>query len=402
MPTIPKDRLDKYRVLKRDFAEDKFINLQPIQRGGVLTPEAREAAVEFADGYSVCDWCPPKSARLDKIEKPPIASFMGDLAEFLGLDVARVVTRCREAQFIAFTMLGNPGDYIVLDSLAHYSTYTAVELARMKVKEVPHGEHPEFRLDLDAYAAKIEEVKKETGKLPAAVLLTHVDYLYGNLNDPVAVGKIAKQYGVPFILNAAYTGGTMDLDGKKLGADVITSSGHKSWAAGAPTGILAATGEVGEKLFARSQIVGDWSKRKFGLKEYALLGCTVMGAPLMTLIASFPHVVERVQRWPQEVANIRHLVEQLERIEGTRQIGVRPKDHTLTHMESDGFFRASETHKRKGFFLYDELRKRNIVGIQPGLTKHFKLNTYGLPREKVEAVARAFIEIAEGLKLEVS
>jgi len=402
MPQIPKDRLAKYRVLKRDFNEDKFINLQPIQRGGVLTPEAREAAVEFADGYSVCDWCPPKSARLDKIERPPIASFMEDLAEFLGMDVARVVTRCREAQFIAFATLGSPGDHVVVDSLAHYSTYTAIELARMKVKEVPHGEYPEFKVDLDAYAAKIEEVKKETGKLPAAVLLTHVDYLYGNLNDAVAVGKIAKKYGVPFILNAAYTGGTMDLDGRKLGADVITSSGHKSWAASAPTGILAATGEAGEKLFARSKIVGDWSGRKFGLKEYALLGCTVMGSPLMTLIASFPHVVERVKHWDEELANVRYLVEQLERIEGTRQIGVRPKEHTLTHMESEGFFKASETHKRKGFFLYEELRKRGIVGIQPGLTKHFKFNSYGLPREKVEKVASAFLEIAEEQKLAVS
>ncbi len=402
MPKIPKERLRAYHGLKREFREDKFINLQPIQRGGVLSPEARETIAEFGDGYSTCDWCPPKAARLDMIERPPIASFMQDLAEFLGMDVARVVTRCREAQFIAFTTLGNPGDYVVLDSLAHYSTYTAVELARMKVKEVPHSGHPEFRLNIDAYAEKIEEVKRETGKLPAAVLLTHVDYLYGNLNDAAAVGKITKKYGVPFILNTAYTGGVMDIDGKKLGADIITSSGHKSWAASAPTGILAATGEMGEKVFARSKIVGDWSKRKFGLKEYALLGCTVMGAPLMTLIASFPHVVERVERWPQEVANIRYLVEQLERIEGTRQIGVRPKDHTLTHMESDGFYKASETHKRKGFFLYDELRKRGIVGIQPGLTKHFKLNTYGLSREKVEKVARAFVEIAEEQKLAVS
>ncbi|MGC8816336.1 MAG: O-phospho-L-seryl-tRNA:Cys-tRNA synthase [Candidatus Hadarchaeum sp.] len=402
MPKIPKDRLEIYRELKRDFSEDKFINLHPIQRGGVLSPEARRAIIEFADGYSTCDWCPPKTARLDMIQRPPIAQFMQDLAEFLGMDVARVVTRCREAQFIAFTMLGNPGDYVILDSLAHYSTYTAAELARLRIKEVPHGGYPEFRLKLDAYADKIEEVRRETGKLPAAVLLTHVDYLYGNLNDAAVVGKICKEYGVPFILNAAYSAGVMNVDGKKLGADIITSSGHKSWAASAPTGILAATEEMGEKLFARSRIVGDWSQRKFSFKEYALLGCTVMGAPLMTLIASFPHVVERVERWPQEVENTRYLVEQLERIEGTRQIGVRPKEHTLTHMESDGFYRVSQTHKRKGYFLYEELRRRGIVGIQPGLTRHFKFNTYGLPREKVERVAQAFLEIAEEQKLKAS
>lgn len=395
MPRIPKERLGRYLGLKREFKEERYINLNPIQRGGVLTPEARKALLEFGDGYSTCDWCPPKAARLDAIERPPIAQFMRDLAEFLNMDVARVVTRCREAKFITFTTLGEPGDYVIVDSLAHYSTYIAAELARLKIKEVPHSGPPEFKLDLDAYADKIEEVKRETGKLPAVVLLTHVDYIYGNLNNAATVGEICKKYGVPFLLNAAYTAGVMPIDGKKLGADIIVSSGHKSWAASAPTGILALKEELVDKMLERSKVVGDWSERKFGLKEYALLGCTVMGAPLISLMASFPHVVERVERWPQEVEQARYLVEQLERIEGTRQLGVKPKQHTLIHMESDGFYKASQTHKRRGFFLYDELKRRGIVGIQPGLTKHFKLNTYGLTKAKVEHVAKAFLEIAK-------
>ncbi|MBA7601747.1 hercynylcysteine sulfoxide lyase [subsurface metagenome] len=395
MPRIPKERLGRYLGLKREFKEERYINLNPIQRGGVLTPEARKALLEFGDGYSTCDWCPPKAARLDAIERPPIAQFMRDLAEFLNMDVARVVTRCREAKFITFTTLGEPGDYVIVDSLAHYSTYIAAELARLKIKEVPHSGPPEFKLDLDAYADKIEEVKRETGKLPAVVLLTHVDYIYGNLNNAATVGEICKKYGVPFLLNAAYTAGVMPIDGKKLGADIIVSSGHKSWAASAPTGILALKEELVNKMLERSKVVGDWSERKFGLKEYALLGCTVMGAPLISLMASFPHVVERVERWPQEVEQARYLVEQLERIEGTRQLGVKPKQHTLIHMESDGFYKASQTHKRRGFFLYDELKRRGIVGIQPGLTKHFKLNTYGLTKAKVEHVAKAFLEIAK-------
>lgn len=401
MPRIPKERLGRYLGLKREFKEEHYINLNPIQRGGVLTPEARKALLEFGDGYSTCDWCPPKAARLDAIDRPPIAQFMRDLAEFLNMDVARVVTRCREAKFITFTTLGEPGDYVVVDSLAHYSTYIAAELARLKIKEVPHSGPPEFKLDLDAYADKIEEVKRETGKLPAVVLLTHVDYLYGNLNDAAAVGKICKKYGVPFLLNAAYTAGVMPIDGKKLGADIIVSSGHKSWAASAPTGILALKEELVDKMLARSKVVGDWSGRKFGLKEYALLGCTVMGAPLISLMASFPHVVERVERWPQEVEQARYLVEQLERIEGTRQLGVKPKQHTLIHMESEGLYKASQVHKRRGFFLYDELKRRGIVGIQPGLTKHFKLNTYGLTTEKVKRVAKAFLEIAKEQNLAI-
>jgi Sep-tRNA:Cys-tRNA synthetase len=399
---IPQDRLNRYIGLKRDFAEEEYINLQPIQRGGILTEEARRAILEFGDGYSTCDWCPPKTARLDMITDPPIQQFYQDLAEFLGMDIARVVTRCREAKFIAFRMLGRPGDYVVLDSTAHYSSYLAADLAELKVKEVPNGGAPEFRLNLDAYAEKIEEVKRETGKLPAALLLTHVDYLYGNLNEAKVVGKIAKDYGVPLILNCAYSAGVMPVDGREVGADIITSSGHKSWAASAPTGILALEKSLEEKLLARAKIEGDLTKRKFGQKELGMLGCTVMGAPLITLMASFPEVVRRVERWGEEIEKVRYLVTELEKIEGITQRGMKPKMHTLTHMETDGFYKVSETHKRKGYFLYDELRARKIVGIQPGLTKHFKFNTYGLTWEQVKYVKDAFFEIASKYGMKIS
>jgi Sep-tRNA:Cys-tRNA synthetase len=399
---LKKSDLGKYLHLRREFADEKLINLSPIQRGGILTKEAREALLEFGDGYSTCDWCPPKTPRLDQIKRPPIAQFMRDLASFLGMEVARIVTRCREAMFIAFRTLGSPGDYVVIDSLAHYSTYLAAELARLRVKEVPHQGSPEFKLDPNAYAEKIEEVKRETGKLPALVLLTHVDSFYGNLNDAATVGKICREYEIPFLLNAAYTAGVMPVNGEKLGADILVSSGHKSWAASAPTGILALRGSVADRVLARSEMVGDWSKHKFSEKEYALLGCTVMGAPLLTLVASFPHVVERVQHWEEEVKKAQHLVEQLERIEGIRQLGIRPKQHTLIHVESDGFYKVSTKHKRRGFFLYDELRERNIVGIQPGLSKHFKLNTYGLRDGQVKYVVNAFQEIAKKYGLAVS
>lgn len=398
---IPQERLEKYRNLKREFSEEDHVNLQPIQRGGVLSEEAMRAIIEFGDGYSTCDWCPPKSARLDMIENPPIKDFYNDLAEFLGMDLARVVTRCREAKFIAFRMLGAPGDYVVLDGLAHYSSYIAAELAGLRVKEVPVGDPPEHKVDLNAYAAKIEEVKRETGRLPAAVLLTHVDYQYGNVNDAEVVGKIAQDYEVPFILNCAYSAGVMPVDGKRAQADVITGSGHKSWAASAPTGILALRKSLEEKLLRRASIQGDLTSRSFVSKELALLGCTVMGAPLLTLIASFPAVVERVEKWDEEVQKARFLVGELERIQGVKQIGERPKRHTLIHFETEPFFKVSQSHKRKGYFLYEELRVRKIVGIQPGLTKHFKLNTYGLTWDQVKYVSQAFLEIAEKYGLEV-
>lgn len=392
--------LKDYAKIRRPYRSG-YINVHPIQRGGILSEAARRALLEYGDGYSICDFCPPKEARLDAIKKPPIASFMVDLAEFLGMDVARVTTRCRESKFIAFRMLGKPGDTVVVDSLAHYSTYLAAELAGLKVKEVPHEGPPEYRINPEAYAEKIEEVISETGKPPVLALLTHVDNLYGNLKNPKPIAKICHEYGVSLLLNAAYTAGVMPIKGKDLGVDILAGSGHKSWAASAPTGILAVQEDLAGKILARSRIRGEWSGRSFPNKEVALLGCTVMGAPLASLMASFPYVVERVKHWEEEVRKAQYMVEQLERIEGTRLLGEKPRRHTLIHVESKGFYRVSKTHKRRGFFLYEELRERGIVGVQPGLTKHFKLNVYGLGWDEVRKVAEAFHDIARKYGLSV-
>lgn len=37
--------------------EELFININPIQPGGRLTPEAMKAVIAYGDGYSTCDWC---------------------------------------------------------------------------------------------------------------------------------------------------------------------------------------------------------------------------------------------------------------------------------------------------------------------------------------------------------
>jgi len=54
---------------------------------------------------------------------------------------------------------------------------------------------------------------------------------------------LAKEYGIPFLYNGAFTVGVMPVDGKNIGADFIVGSGHKSMASVAPSGVLATTDE---------------------------------------------------------------------------------------------------------------------------------------------------------------
>ncbi|WXG43386.1 MAG: O-phospho-L-seryl-tRNA:Cys-tRNA synthase [Promethearchaeati archaeon SRVP18_Atabeyarchaeia-1] len=387
--------LDRYRNLHRRISGN-LINVNPIQTGGVIPLEARKALQEFLDGYSVCDFCSvPGGGRLDSIKDPPISNFMIDLAKFVDMDEVRVVHGAREGIFAVMHSIARPGETVVVDSLAHYTTYVAAENAGLNVVEVPHSGPPFFRLTSEGFAEKVEEVRQTTGRNPSLIVLSHVDYEYGNLADAGGIGRTARKYGIPFLLNCAYTVGRMPVSGRQLQADFLVASAHKSMATCGPAGLLAATSDFAKRTFRRSTNTGTWSGKKLGKKDVEFLGCTLRGLPVVSMMASFPHVVERVRKWEDEVNKARWFASQLERIEGIKQLGDKPHNHDITFYDSPPLAKIAEKHKRKGFFLYDELKEKGIMGLEPGLSKSFHLSTYMLTWDQVRSVADAFRFVAE-------
>jgi Sep-tRNA:Cys-tRNA synthetase len=379
--------------------EELFINIHPIQPGGRLTPEAMKAMISYGDGYSTCDWC-RKPFRLDKIRRPPIEEFHAELAEFLGMDQARVVPGARRGFQAVVSTLVEKGDSVIVSSLAHYTEFLAVEDAGGVVKEVPLNEAN--IVTAEATARKIEEVRKETGKLPKLIMIDYFDYMFGNEHDVRGIAKVAKEYEIPFLCNGAYAIGVLPVNGKEIGADFLVGSGHKSFASPAPSGIVATTNEWAEKVFRTTQMVGDVTKRKFGIKEVEMLGCTLMGANLIAMMASFPAVKERVKHWGDEIEKINYFVNEFLKIEGNKVLSEMPRKHTLTKVDTSGSFdRVAQTHKRRGFFLSDELRDRKIIGEFAGATRTWKLNTYGLTWGQIKYLAQAFKDIAKKYGIKV-
>jgi Sep-tRNA:Cys-tRNA synthetase len=379
--------------------EELFINIHPIQAGGRLTPEAMKALIAYGDGYSTCDWC-RKPFRLDKIKRPPIDEFHAELAEFVGMDEARVVTGARRGFQAVVSSIVKPGDSVIVSSLAHHTEFLAVEDSGGVVKEVPVNKNN--IVTAEAVAEKIEEVKKETGRLPALIMIEHFDYIFGNEHDVREIAKVAKEYDIPFLCNCAYSLGVMPINGKEIGADFIVGSGHKSFASPAPSGIVACTKEWADKVFRTTQMVGDVTKRKFGIKEVEMLGCTLMGGVLIAMMASFPVVKERVKRWSEEVQKSNYFVREFLKIKGNKVLSEMPRKHTLTKVDTtESFDVIARSHKRKGFFLSDELKKRRIVGEFTGATRSWKLNTYGLTWDQIKYLAEAFKDIARKYGIEV-
>ncbi len=389
--------MDQIEVRAR---EELFININPIQPGGRLTPEAMKAIIAYGDGYSTCDWC-KQPFRLDKIQRPPIDDFHAELARFLGMDQVRVVPGARRGFQAVVNSLVEKGDSVVVSSLAHYTEFLAVEAAGGLVKEIPLTKNN--IVTAENTAQKIEEVKKKTGALPKLIMIDHFDYMLGNEHEVYNIAKVARQYDIPFLYNGAYTIGVMPVNGKEIGADFLVGSGHKSFASPAPSGILATTEKWADKVFRTTQMVGDLTERRFGIKEVEMLGCTLMGANLIAMMASFPAVQERVKHWDEEIRKVNYFADEFLKIDGNRILSEMPRKHCLTKVDTTGSFnKIAQTHKRRGFFFSDELKAKRIVGEFVGATRAWKLNTYGLTWDQVKYLAQAFQDIARKYGINVA
>jgi Sep-tRNA:Cys-tRNA synthetase len=354
-------------------AHKGLISLMPLQTGGILTEAAKEALVEFGDGYSVCDFC---QGVLCNIANPPIRNFVQEvLRPFLGCEVATITHGAREAKFMVMHSLAKPGDAILVDGNRHYTTFVAAERVGLNIIEVPHSGHPKFRVDVNEYAALIKQ------HAPKLILLTYPDGNYGNLPDARRLGEIAQEYNVPYILNGAYAVGRMPISMEEIGADFIVGSGHKSMAAAGPVGVLGMKKKWEQIVLRKS---GRHSN-----KDIELLGCTVRGVPLMTLMASFPYVKERVDHWDEQVSKAQWFSAELEKL-GFIQLGEKPHRHDLLHFDAPALYEISRRVRERGYFVYKELKERGIWGPQPGLARSFKLSTFAADRQQLGFVVDSF------------
>jgi Sep-tRNA:Cys-tRNA synthetase len=363
--------LQKLSGLRREHKG--LINLMPLQTGGMLTDAAKEALAEFGDGYSVCDFC---QGVLCNITNPPIRDFVQEiLPPFLGCEVATITHGAREAKFMVMHSLAKPGDVILVDGNRHYTTFVAAERVGLNVIEVTNSGQPEFRVDVNEYTALIKQ------HAPKLILLTYPDGNYGNLPDARRLGEITREHDIPYILNGAYAVGRMPISMEEVGADFIVGSGHKSMASAGPVGVLGMKKKWEQIVLRKST--------RHSNKDIELLGCTVRGIPLMTLMASFPYVKERITHWDEQVSKAQWFSAELEKL-GFIQLGDKPHKHDLLHFDAPALYEISRRVRERGYFLYKELKERGIWGPQPGLARSFKVSTFAADRQQLGSVRDSF------------
>jgi Sep-tRNA:Cys-tRNA synthetase len=155
-------------------------------------------------------------------------------------------------------------------------------------------------------------------------------------------------------------------------------------ASAGPCGVLGMKKKWEDIILRKSETYGN--------KEIESLGCTLRGTPLVTLMASFPCVKERVNHWDEQVSKAQWFSTQLENL-GFKQLGEKPHRHDLLHFETPTLYDISQRVRERGYFLYKELKERGIWGPQPGLTKAFKLSTFAADKEQLDFVIDSFNSI---------
>ena len=395
--------LERYERIKNRYREAIIIN--PIMIGGLLPEEVQRRLFEegwTGIGYSLCFDC--LQGRSGLISKPPVAQFLKDVAEFFGGDRAEHTFGCRAAQLAAMKTVSEfidqegSEDYaklVLADPLCHYTTAIAAEAAGLDIAEAPHSGYPDFKVEAESFREKIDEIKRDTGRLPGLIVVTHVEPYHGNFNPVEEVGRIAEECGVPYMVNAAYTAGVMPVNMKDYHSDFLTVSAHKSMASLGPLGFLVTNNEWAERAFRTSKIKTDWSGRAFGNKVLNIFGCSIGGIPLISAMYSFPYVVKRIERWEEELKKTRWFVKEIEKLDDIMLVGEKPHKHHLLHFETPIFWKISKRHKRRGFFLAEDMIENGIVGLYRGISKYAKLSVYGLEWDEVRKVRDALFEIAE-------
>jgi cysteine desulfurase/selenocysteine lyase len=70
------------------------------------------------------------------------------------------------------------------------------------------------------------------------IAVTHASNVTGAIQPVEAIGRIARERGVPFLIDAAQTAGHLPIDVERLNVDFLASSGHKGLLGPLGTGVL--------------------------------------------------------------------------------------------------------------------------------------------------------------------
>lgn len=139
-------------------------------------------------------------------------------------DPKRVIFTLNTTEALNLALKGylKPGEHVITTSLEHNSILRPLEVLRksgVQVTRIP------VSLE-DGIAVKdIIEAIRDNTKL---IAITHASNVTGTVNPLEAIGKVAADYKIQLLVDAAQTAGVFPIDVRKMRIDMLAFAGHKS------------------------------------------------------------------------------------------------------------------------------------------------------------------------------
>jgi cysteine desulfurase/selenocysteine lyase len=199
-------------------------------------------------GYEAAD------AEQDRIERIYVSAARLVNADRSEIGLLENATRAWQAVFYALRF--QPGDRILTgraEYCSNYMAYLQIATETGAVIEVVEDDE-DGQIDVGSLADAIDERVK-------LISLTHVPTSGGLVNPAHEVGRVAREAGVPFLLDACQSVGQMPIDVDAIGCDFLATTGRKFLRGPRGTGFLYVTRERIEEIQPAIVEVGSatWS-----------------------------------------------------------------------------------------------------------------------------------------------
>ena len=152
-------------------------------------------------------------------------------ADLFSCDPAQVVltASCTHGLNLAIRSLIKPGARVVVTGFEHNAVTRPLHALQAEIRVAGRK-----LFDWDNTLEEFEKALKEAD----AAVFTHVSNVFGYILPVGEMAALCRQKGVPFILDAAQSAGTLPVDFSALGAAFIAMPGHKGLLGLPGTGLL--------------------------------------------------------------------------------------------------------------------------------------------------------------------
>ena len=141
-----------------------------------------------------------------------------------------LTSNCTHGLNMAIRTLVKPGDPVVISGFEHNAVVRPLHALGAKITVAGRK-----LFDWDETLQQWEEALK---KAPKAAVFTHVSNVFGYILPVKELAKLCHRYGVPFVLDAAQSAGSIPIDFRSLGAAFAAMPGHKGLLGPQGTGLL--------------------------------------------------------------------------------------------------------------------------------------------------------------------